>query len=220
MDRIKKQKDEGLRPSVLRAEARESLHGKWGAAALVVLVYWLVFVGIAFTRGLSPILYGLLSLLVSGVVATGLCWAMLCVARGEHPSVDRLFAPFSNYLRILGASLLTGILVAIGTVMFLVPGVVLALGLSMLPFIQRDRPELSPVAAMRQSWRMMDGHRWELFLLGLSFLGWLLLGLLSLGVGMLFVVPYANTAAAHFYEKLRAAETVVGTEAGAAHSAA
>ena len=54
-----------------------------------------------------------------------------------------------------------------------------------------------------RSMAMMKGHKWELFLLDLSYIGWLLLGLLSLGIGLLWIIPWMNMARVKFYEELK-----------------
>ena len=50
---------------------------------------------------------------------------------------------------------------------------------------------------------MMDGHKMELFLLELSFIGWIILGVITFGIGMLLVEPYMVTTIAHYYEDLK-----------------
>ncbi|MCF0164738.1 MAG: DUF975 family protein, partial [Bacteroidales bacterium] len=64
--------------------------------------------------------------------------------------------------------------------------------------------ELSELDTIRLSKNMMKGHKWELFVLQLSFIGWILLSLLSLGIGLLWVIPYMQVAEAHFYEDVKA----------------
>ena len=65
---------------------------------------------------------------------------------------------------------------------------------------------MSAMQALRESHRLMKGHRMELFLLNLSFIGWMIVGSLCLGVGTLWVSAYMETANAVFYEELVAAD--------------
>ncbi len=73
-----------------------------------------------------------------------------------------------------------------------------------VPFIAAENPDVSPKEALQLSRRMMDGHKWDCFLLGLSFLGWRLLGFLSFGVTeVLWSVPYRMAAYTEYYVNLR-----------------
>ena len=93
------------------------------------------------------------------------------------------------YLPILGIFLLTVIACFIGICLFIVPGFVLSLGLSMSLYILRDRPELGVFGSMNASWKMMNGHKTELFLLSLRLVGWFLLCIVTLGVGFIWFYP-------------------------------
>ena len=72
----------------------------------------------------------------------------------------------------------------------------------MLYFVMNDHPEYGPLEVLRESHRLMKGHRFQYFCLNLSFIGWAILGALCLGVGTLWVSAYSQTASAVFYEEL------------------
>lgn len=74
---------------------------------------------------------------------------------------------------------------------------------AMVYFILRDEPQLKNTAVLKASARMMKGHKWQFLKLYLSFIGWMFVGIITLGVGMLWVAPYLTTASAHFYEDLK-----------------
>jgi uncharacterized membrane protein len=73
----------------------------------------------------------------------------------------------------------------------------------MTNFILKDRPDLRYDAAIRESMRMMKGHKWKLFVLFLSLIGWALLCLLTLGIGFFFLTPYTEVSLAAFYDNLK-----------------
>ena len=75
-------------------------------------------------------------------------------------------------------------------------------------FIMLDNPELGANAAIDQSIKMMKGMKWKMFMLDLSFIGWGILALLTLGIGFILLLPYVNSAHAAFYEDLKAEETL------------
>ena len=83
----------------------------------------------------------------------------------------------------------------------------------MTPYIAVEHPELSALETIDMSRQMMKGHVWDLFLLGLSFIGWVFLALLTLGIGFFWLVPYMQTTFAAFYGDLKAEYLVGNTEA-------
>lgn len=106
---------------------------------------------------------------------------------------------FSDYVRNAVSILLVYVYTALWTLLFIVPGIVKGLAYSLTPFIVKDNPELSPNAAINLSMKMMKGHKFDLFYLYLSFIGWILLAMLTLGIGLLWVIPYMQTSMAAFY---------------------
>ena len=106
---------------------------------------------------------------------------------------------FSDYVRNAVSILLVYVYIALWTLLLIVPGIVKGLAYSLTPFIVKDNPELSPNEAINLSIKMMKGHKFDLFYLYLSFIGWILLAMLTLGIGLLWVIPYMQTAMAAFY---------------------
>ena len=102
---------------------------------------------------------------------------------------------------ILGV--IQSLLIALGIVLFIVPGIILACSYSMVYFIKCDNPEISAFDALSLSKRMMDGHKMEYFRLQLSFIGWYILGFLCFGIGAFWASAYNQAANAAFYEEIR-----------------
>lgn len=105
------------------------------------------------------------------------------------------------FWRFLGAHILTGIAVTLGLLAFVVPGLIIALGLMFVPYLVVERG-LGPVEAIKESWRITKGNKWQLALLSLALLGIIILGLLALGVGVLVAMPIAMLASVHAYRTL------------------
>jgi uncharacterized membrane protein len=74
----------------------------------------------------------------------------------------------------------------------------------MAPYILKDHPELSPNQALNLSIKMMKGHKFDLFCLLLSFIGWSFLAMFTMGIGYLWLAPYIATTIAAFYEDVKA----------------
>lgn len=89
------------------------------------------------------------------------------------------------------------------SLLLVVPGIIASYALFLTPYILKDNHELSIMETLRLSRKMMEGHKMQLFKLQLSFLGWILLSVLTLGVGLLWLMPYMMTAMAAFYQDVR-----------------
>ena len=112
-----------------------------------------------------------------------------------------------------------GVFLVLWTLLFIVPGIIKGFSYSLTPYILRDQPELSALESITESRRLMDGHKMEAFMLFLSFFGWFLVGILTLGIGFFFIGPYFSTTYATFYDSIRdkqvdSNEPVHGTEQG------
>ena len=110
----------------------------------------------------------------------------------------------TGYFHKLWGVLLMYILVFLWSLLLIIPGLVKAYSYAMTPFILEEAPELSASEAIHRSRMMMRGHKFDLFWLQLSFVGWFLLCLLTAGIGFLWLMPYYSTAQAAFYEEVKA----------------
>ena len=100
--------------------------------------------------------------------------------------------------------ILTGIYTFLWTLLLIVPGIIKSFSYAMTAFVLRDNPELKFNGAIEKSMKMMDGHKFDLFYLYLTFIGWGFPSILTLGIGLLWFVPYMQSALAHFYEDVKA----------------
>jgi uncharacterized membrane protein len=186
------------------------LEGRWNKAAIATLIYIAVREGVSYilsgstgdedTTGLGiQAVWEMLSIPLSW----GITVYFLNLIRQENIDYGRLFDGYKDFKRVFVAGLLTIIAAVVGLLLFIVPGIIILLKLSQTSFIIKDDSEIGAVDAMKESMRMMQGHETELFGLILSFIGWFLLCLLTLGIGFLFFVPYTITTLAHYYEDLK-----------------
>ena len=103
-------------------------------------------------------------------------------------------------------SFLTGILIFLQSLLLIVPGIIAAFAYSQAVYILLDNPEKGVMQCLKESRQMMKGHKWELFRLDLSFLGWLLLSAIVMPVEI-WTTPYISTTKVLYYEKLRGAQS-------------
>ena len=98
---------------------------------------------------------------------------------------------------------LMGIFVFLWTLLLVIPGIIKAFAYALVPYILADKPELSANEAINLSMKMMKGHKFDLFYLQLSFIGWAFVSVFTLGIGLLWLMPYMMTAQAAFYQDVR-----------------
>ena len=175
----------------LMRQARESLSGRWGLAIGTFFVYMLIFGGIsgletATDVGGFKIALNIIPLFIYGAFYLGISIFCLAIARNEEAEFGMLFSGFKNYGKTLGLFLLMMLLIVIGTLLLIVPGIILALMFGLAFFILADNPNIGVVDALKKSKAMMDGYKGKLFLLTLCFLGLILLAFLILvGIAIL-----------------------------------
>ena len=172
--------------------ASASLSGKWCNAAVLMLIYYLLAIAVSSLSGshgssyaVQLLFYFLLSPMLWGVSV-----AFLDVARGSEVDYGNLFAGYHDFQRIAVTSLVRYVYIVLWTLLLIVPGIIKVYSYGMTDYVLKDNPELKNNAAIEKSMAMMEGHKMQLFLLDLSFIGWGILCLFTLGIGFLFLAPY------------------------------
>ena len=189
-------------------KALASLEGNWGTAAIAALIIGLISGGVS----------SAVSMPFGNDFATGMginsIWSLLCLPlqwgftvfflnliRKEDINYERLFDGYKDLARTFLMEFLYVIAVMIGFCLLVIPGIILIIGLMMAPYILKDDKEISAMDALKKSWEVTKGHKMKLFWLGLSFIGWMILSLMTLGIGFFLLVPYMDTTFAHYYEE-------------------
>lgn len=160
--------------------------------------------------GFMGVIGFLISLLASTVVTIAYARLALSASQGTHVGWDGLWAP-QYFFSVLGAVILQTLIILIGLVLLIVPGVIAALLLSFTQLAVVDK-NLSPVDALKESYRLARPHLAKLFLLMLALIGINLLGLLALVVGLLVTIPVSLITVAHIYRTLSGAQELVVVE--------
>lgn len=148
----------------------------------------------------------LLRIFLYNVLSVGFAVAFLKLYReGDDRLTSNMFdISFRKYWHKVWGMFLMYLFIALWTLLFLIPGIVKSFSYAMTPYILEENPELSANEAIDRSRAMMKGHKFDLFWLELSFIGWMLLSFLTLGIGLFWLVPYMQTASAAFYEDVKA----------------
>ncbi len=133
------------------------------------------------------------------------CQRFLFLNLREPANVREVLWAFdSSYLNIVKVMFLRDLKIFAWALLLVIPGVVKAYEYRLIPFLLAENPALSSAEACEQSRALMNGNKWNAFVLDLSFIGWNVLSHLTLGlVGLFYVSPYENSTNAALYEALR-----------------
>lgn len=195
----------------LMESARKALTGKWQEAALATLVYLVINIIASSVPKIGP----LVGIVIGGPMTLGYVLMIFAMKRGGNVKVGQVFDGFSRFVDALVANLLITIFVLLWSLLLIVPGIIAALGYSMTFFLLADNPSMDGMEAVRRSKQLMNGHKTRLFVLGLRFLGWVLLAILTFGVGFIWLIPYIWTTFAAFYDDIREVKVIGETNAAA-----
>lgn len=189
--------------------AKEKLKGNWGVAIVALLVVGIITSALSFTA--------IGSLLVLGPLSFGLCFVYLAIIRSDKkPEFSDIFKGFNTFFNNFIVGLLITLYTFLWSLLFIIPGIIAKYAYSMAFYIQNDHPEMSENEAIKASKELMNGHKWDLFILDLSFIGWYLLCGLTFGILCFYVMPYVQATRAAFYEDLIAQQKPAATYAGEA----
>ena len=152
------------------------------------------------------VLLVIIMIVIGWIVVPGYARFNLDVADGaEEVRVKTLFRYFRDWPRMALAGFLRGLYIGLWSLLLIIPGIIAYYRYSMTGFILSEHPELTANEAIALSKGMMRGNCWRLFCLEFSFIGWIFLAALTLGIGSLWLVPYMQTAFAHFYREVSTA---------------
>ncbi len=184
----------------IRAKARADLGGN------IFNSKWLIAIAVYFVIEMIVGVAGCFSLIIAGALYYGLAKYFLKLSRGNEPGFDGMFDGFSDdFTGNLILYLMQFLFVFLWSCIPIVGiffGVIKQISYSMCMYIKADHPEYDWKTCIDESIRIMEGNKWRYFCLQLSFIGWMLLSLLTCGLGMFWVTPYMQAANANFYKEV------------------
>lgn len=190
---------------------------KWIAKDAFYRQYWLCVganvIVMALCSVLSGISLGVAAFILVPSLVIGLNFFSVAMYRGDATSLEDIFREgFDNFGRKLGGYLWMELFIYLWSLLFVIPGIIKAISYALTPYILADCKNVRATDALKLSMRMMEGHKWEYFVLGLSFIGWMLLTSLTCGLLYVFYIgPYMNNTFAGYYAERKAAALAEGT---------
>jgi len=153
-----------------------------GAAAVSVL-------------GVLGFIYGIL---IVNPIDYGILFAYLKAARNDKLEIRDMFEAFHNYWNAVLANLLVGAIIVVGFFLLIIPGIIFACKLAFTPYLVVDR-RMAVIEAVKESWRMTNGHAWTVFLIGLLAIPISIAGLICLVVGIIPAIMWITATFASLY---------------------
>lgn len=151
---------------------------------------------------------GIVSALISPMIILGTNYVYLHLLDKKEVKASLLFEGFSEFVKAFCLGLLMAIFTFLWCLLLIVPGIIKAISYSQSFLILADHPEMKASEALEESKRLMKGHKWEYVVLNLSFLGWGILTLLTLGILSIYTTPYYQSTLTGYYRMLKEKATV------------
>ena len=179
----------------LKATAKAQIKGN----VVMLAVITVIAMAITYVAMMIPPL----GLIVGPVMSLALLHVYLKLTRGVKPEINELFAHFNELLPALKVNLLTGIFVFLWSLLLVIPGIIKSFAYSQAMYILAENPGIGAREALKRSEEMMNGHKMEMFFLGLSFMGWYILGTFTFGLLYIWLIPYMQATMTNFYNAIK-----------------
>lgn len=184
----------------LKATAKAQIKGHIGILFGIGLVIALICGAVSMVPGVGALANAFLMTPAFTFATTAI---FLNLTRGQSPEFRDAFQGFNHFWIAFKTNFLVSIFVSLWSLLLVIPGMIKGLSYAMTPYIIVEEPEISAREAISRSKSMMHGHKMELFVLGLSFIGWNLLACCTLGILYIWLVPYMEATVMNFYLSLR-----------------
>ena len=185
----------------LKSAAKEQIHGKLGT----LFVMFLAILCISIVCVFIPVVGNIISFIIMPAFSLSLCMVYLKLTKNEDISVRNVFDGLNKTGRALWLNILISIFTFLWTCLLIIPGIIKSYAYSMAFYVLADNPELTAGEALAKSKQIMNGHKMDLFILELSFIGWFFLVGLTFGIAAIYVIPYMSATTANFYNSIKEA---------------
>lgn len=185
--------------------AKEKVKGK-RLTILVVLIILSALSGYSVVNDKDGLLSSLLSIAMSlllFIVTVGYTKFMLNFINDKEYSLDQLWSYFGDWKNLATVWVHETIMIFLYFLLLIVPGIIKTISYSLVPYILVDDPNMSSGDVLDLSSKMMNGHKMDYFKLELSFIGWHLLAVLTLGILEIWIAPYQATAMTKFLSEVK-----------------
>lgn len=193
----------------LKAAAKSQIKGKIGILFVVSLIIGLISGAASALLSLIPGGAIVAAIIITPAFSLSLVRVYLSVVKGNTPKAADAFCGFDDFWAAFKVTFLVGLFTFLWSLLFVIPGVIKGYSYSMSLFILAENKGKPALECINESKAMTNGHKMELFVLGLSFIGWGLLCTITLGIAGIWVVPYMEATYTNVYNSLKPAAVAV-----------
>ena len=185
----------------MKSHAKEQIKGKIFTLLAIALIIGLI----TGATGFFGLIGTIASILITGAFTYAEVYIYLGITKTSRmPKIEDAFVGFTgdNFLRTLVAYLRYIIFTFLWSLLFVIPGIIKSIAYSQMFYLMAEDEDLDPGDAQKESMELMEGHKWEYFVLCLSFIPWYLLCIITLGIASIYVSPYIQTTLAEYHVRL------------------
>lgn len=191
----------------LKSQAKHQIKGKIGIIFVISLIIGVVSGLASLILSAIPVIGGLANaFIVAPAFALSMCRVYVGLTIDKKPSVGDAFSGFDDFWSAFKVNFLVGLFIFLWSLLFVIPGIVKSISYSMSMYILAENKEKPALVCINESKAMTNGHKMELFVLGLSFIGWVLLGYITFCIAFIWILPYMNVTFANAYQSLKPAK--------------
>lgn len=197
----------------LKSQAKQMIKGKIGLLFVVTLIVGLISFAASFVLSFIPIGGSLISsIIITPAFALSIARVYLNVTKDIKPAAGDAFCGFDDFWAAFKVNFLVGLFTFLWSLLFVIPGIVKSFSYSMSLYILAENKGKPALECINESKAMTNGHKMDLFVLGWSFLGWMILGGITFGIAYIWILPYMNTTYANAYHSLKPVKAEVVNE--------
>lgn len=193
----------------LKSAAKTQIKGNIGILFVITLIIALISGLASFVLSLVPVVGPLASaIIVTPAFSLSVYRIYLALTDGNRPGAGDAFCGFDDFWSAFKVTFLVGLFTFLWSLLFVIPGIIKGISYSMSMYVLAENKGKPALECINESKQMTNGHKGELFVLGLSFIGWLLLGYITFGIALIWVTPYMQATFANAYRSLKPVQTV------------
>lgn len=187
----------------LKAAAKSQIKGKIGILFVITLIVGLISSAASAVLSLIPGGSLVVSIIITPAFALSIVRVYLNLMKGATPKAGDAFCGFDDFWAAFKVNFLVGLFTFLWSLLFVIPGIVKSYSYSMSTYILAENKGKPALECINESKAMTEGHKMDLFVLGLSFIGWELLCAITFGIAGIWVLPYMQATYANAYNSLK-----------------
>lgn len=190
----------------LKMAAKQQIKGKIGILFVITLVIAVISGIASVILGLIPVVGSLAaSIIVTPAFALSVVRIYLNVVNGNAPELNDAFTGFDDFWAAFKVTFLVGLFTFLWSLLFVIPGIIKSISYSMSMYVLAENKGKPALECIAESKKMTEGHKMELFVLALSFIGWAFVGAITFGIAYIWITPYMQATMTNAYNYLKPA---------------